>query len=83
MSSLSLRGHLTANLAAANAAKKKAVEEKNGDKLTVISDLTPQTAYTRSTIRIQYNRQLHCHLVPASLKKVVVRSLWKSSRKET
>ena len=45
-SSLSLRRHRAANMAAANAAKKKAVEEIIDDN---ISDLTPQTAYTPST----------------------------------
>jgi len=45
-SSLSLRRHRAANMAAANAAKKKAVEEIIDD----ISDLTPQTAYTPSTL---------------------------------
>ena len=39
----SLRRHRTTSMAAANAAKKKEVEE-------IMSDLTPQTAYTRSTI---------------------------------
>jgi len=39
----SFRRHRAANIAAANAAKKKEVEE-------VMSDLTPQTTYTRSTI---------------------------------
>ena len=42
----SLRRHRAANIAAANAAKKKAVEEIIDD----ISDLTPQTAYTPSTL---------------------------------
>ena len=37
----SFRRHRAANIAAANAAKKKEVEE-------VMSDLTPQTTYTRS-----------------------------------
>ena len=42
----SLRRHRTTSMAAANAAKKKAVEEIIDD----ISDLTPQTAYTPSTL---------------------------------
>ena len=45
-SSLSLRRHRVATLTAACAAKKKEVEEV----IDSISDLTPQTAYTRSTI---------------------------------
>jgi hypothetical protein len=48
-SSLSLRRHRVATLTAARAAKKKEVEEIIDDRLTVISDLTPQTAYSRST----------------------------------
>jgi hypothetical protein len=66
-------------MAAANAAKKKAVEEIIDD----ISDLTPQTAYT--PLIHQYH-QLHCHLIAVLLKEVVIRSvdrLWKSSWKET
>ena len=42
----SFRRHRAANIAAANAAKKKEVEEIIDD----ISDLTPQTAYTPSTL---------------------------------
>jgi len=46
---LSRRKALASNMAAARAAKKNKVEEIIDDRLTVISDLTPQTAYTRST----------------------------------
>jgi len=47
---LSLRKALASNVVAARAAKKKKVEEIIDDRLTIISDLTPQTAYTPSTL---------------------------------
>ena len=45
-----MRRHRVATITAARA-KKKAFEEIIDDRLTVISDLTPQTAYTQSTLR--------------------------------
>ena len=47
---MTLRKHRAANIAAANAAKKNKVEDIIDDRLTVISDLTPQSVYTQSTV---------------------------------
>ena len=47
---LSRRKALASNMAAARAAKKNKVEDIIDDRLTVISELTPQTAYTQSTV---------------------------------
>ena len=80
--SKSLRRHRAANIAAANAAKKKAVEEIIDDRLTIISDLTPQTAYTPSTLST--NISISSTTLSFNTSFIIsVDRLWKCSSKET